>query len=665
MTVENARPDAAPFPSTSTRKSRRPGCGVLLAGVVAAAWWSAPSASLAAGSAPLSEPPPVSSSASDPEPSATGGRPGKAGSSGASVPYDLSLNAGKGGGDLEDFLRSVSRMETLKDEPPATLEGLRQRLDVDLERFREALRSRGYYAGTVEGAIRPPERSGQNAAVTVRVVPGPRYTLSRVILEPAGGADGKGGGDAVPGSLACGPEASGLKTGEPAEASPVLAGNRKIETALKEAGYPFAEVVDRKAVVDHDTKTMEVTYVVRPGPLATFGTLGVSGNREVDSGFFQKMRPWETGAPYDERQVQTFRKRLSETRLLATIELGPVPPVDGEGRVPIDLKVTEALPRTLSGGLSWATDSGFGATGRWEHRNLFGSGELLRLNIVAGYIEQTGSVFFRKPYFMSPRQNLTGTFSFGRKEYEAYSGYESSAGLGIERTFLDHWRLSAGFLFDMGHLTWPEYGDKKSFNHILVGAPVQFARDDTDNLLDPTTGTRLSFLVTPYSGKVENDDTSFLSMAVSGSGYLSFFDKRLVVAGRARVASITGAGLSRIPPNRRLYAGGGGSVRGFGFQMIGPLGPSGDPIGGRSAVDGGVEFRIKITDTIGVVPFIEAGAVGEDSFPSFQETVRVGTGLGVRYYTDFGPVRVDFGVPVNRRREDDRWQIYVSLGQAF
>ncbi|MFM6854056.1 MAG: BamA/TamA family outer membrane protein, partial [Sphingopyxis sp.] len=120
---------------------------------------------------------------------------------------------------------------------------------------------------------------------------------------------------------------------------------------------------------------------------------------------------------------------------------------------------------------------------------------------------------------------------------------------------------------------------------------------------------------------------------------------------------------SAIAPSRRYYAGGGGSVRGFGYQAIGPLDAQGDPTGGKSLLELAAEARIRF-GTFSIVPFVDAGNVSDGSMPGLDD-LRVGAGVGVRYHSNFGPIRVDVGTPINRRAGDSLVGVYVSLGQAF
>ena len=159
----------------------------------------------------------------------------------------------------------------------------------------------------------------------------------------------------------------------------------------------------------------------------------------------------------------------------------------------------------------------------------------------------------------------------------------------------------------------------------------------------------------------------FLSSLAGGSAYYAIdSEARFILAGRGRVGSIVGESTEDVPANKRFYAGGGGSVRGYEFQSVGPLDNDDDPLGGRSLIAVGAELRTRITDSIGLVPFVDGGTVYDSSYPDFDETFRWAAGLGLRYFTGFGPIRLDVAVPLNKRDDiDDDFEIYISFGQAF
>ncbi len=201
---------------------------------------------------------------------------------------------------------------------------------------------------------------------------------------------------------------------------------------------------------------------------------------------------------------------------------------------------------------------------------------------------------------------------------------------------------------------------------LLAGLPTFAEYDNTDDLLNPTKGARARFQVTPFAGTVDSDLTYFLTLDNRASAYWDVLnDGVYVLAGRGRLGSILSDDFADVPANHRLYAGGGGSVRGYAQYTVGPIGADGDPTGGRSALVGSLELRARFWEDIGGVVFVDAGSVSQQSYPDFEAGVQVAAGLGLRYYSPAGPIRIDVAFPLNRRPEDDDFQFYFSIGQAF
>ena len=277
-------------------------------------------------------------------------------------------------------------------------------------------------------------------------------------------------------------------------------------------------------------------------------------------------------------------------------------------------------------------------------------------------IAQSPTLLLRKPTYPKIRQALLASAAGTRLETNAFDERSVSSFVGLETPLFENWLATAGVSAEYDRLK-----DQGEIEHVvLFGLPLTGLREDTDDLLNPSRGTRLDLSVTPYAG---NGDFGrlFVTSVVGGSAYYAVDpEARYVLAGRTKLGSTVGETTKDLPANKRFYAGGGGSVRGYEFHSIGPLDNDDDPLGGRSLIEVSAELRVRLTDTIGVVPFADGGTVYDSSYPDFDETFRWAAGLGLRYFTGFGPIRLDVAVPLNKRDGiDDDFEFYISFGQAF
>lgn len=565
------------------------------------------------------------------------------------IPYEVNI-AGTGDDELNALLRESSQLIELQERPPKSLSGLRRRVESDLDRFEAALHSEGYYAAAVTAEI---DRTRDPIVITINTAPGEQYVLEDYTVRYEGPAA----------EAAKRPSLDDLDImlGMPARAPNIVDAQEKLLKTLGRNGYPLASVVDREAVVNHDTRTMTVALTVEPGPFATFAAPSIEGLTDVEADYVQRLVTWEPGKTFDAGELVKTREELAGTGLFSAVQVTEADAVGPDGRLPVTITVNEAPHRSIGFGVSYSTSEGPGGEIFWEHRNLFGDGERLRLELVVAEIEQSLTARYNKPTFLNQDQDLIIESALTNRNTDAFDEQSATGLVALRRPFGDHWTGTAGISGEYSIITDEE--GEETFQ--LFGLPVNATYDTSDSLLDPTKGVRFTAAVTPFTG-VGDSALFFTKGSLAGSTYYAIDEEaRYVLAGRARVGSIVGEDTEDVPANKRFFAGGGGSIRGFEFQKVGPLDDDNDPLGGRSVLELNAEVRVRITETIGIVPFIDGGTVFDDSVPTFDETFRWAGGLGLRYFSPVGPVRLDVAFPINPRSVDETFQFYISLGQAF
>jgi translocation and assembly module TamA len=566
------------------------------------------------------------------------------------VPYQVEF-LGAEDSTLLSILDAASQLIELENRPPPTPARLNLRVEEDLTRFNSVLRSEGYYDATLLSEINTDEIP---AKVVIHIATGSRYLLSSHELVYEGLTP-------PPEKLRPDMEQLGLEPRMPARGPGIAAAGQLWVVLMTQRGYPFGRVVDRKSVINRDTKTMSVVLRVDAGVPTRFGPVTISGLERLDPAYVRRLLTWEQGEIYDSRRIEEVRRRLSQTRIFASIGIKPDTELDDQGELPATINLVEGPPRTIGFGVDYSTDVGVGGSVFWEHRNFFGHGEQLRLNITGSEIEQSLEANLRKPTYPGRRQALIFNVALSNEETDAFDDRSASALAAIESRYLEDWLMTAGLAPEFSDVE--EMGDKEKF--LLLGLPITGTRDLRDDRLNPTRGTRLNLTLTPYVG-LGDDDPDWITGTVAGSGYLAVDEnRRFVLANRAKVGFLFGADNQDLPASKRFYAGGGGSIRGYEFQSVGDLDAFNDPIGGRSVIEVSSEFRMRLTEQIGVVPFVDGGTVYQEAYPDFSNTFRWAAGLGLRYFTGFGPVRLDVAFPINKRDSDDSYQFYISFGQAF
>jgi translocation and assembly module TamA len=589
------------------------------------------------------EPPPADASAQAEADAPQGAAP-------PGMPYQVAIE-GVEDEALRELLNEVSETRRLIDRPPPSLTRLRRRAEDDRARLQRALRSEGYYDATIEIRI---EADAEPVNVVFAVDPGPRYQLRDVAIE-----DTPPEADLPLPSL----EELGIAPGTPALAQTILDAESTLVERARARGYALAEAGERRAVVDHDADAMDLTLRLNPGPLVRFGDIEVTGLEEVERDFVERRLPWQPGGLITTERLAEGQRALRESELFSTIRtrLGQTP--DAAGRLPVTVIVTERQHRSFEVGVRYRTDEGPGGNLAWEHRNFFGRGERVRAELdvsaIAGFL--TGS--FRKPDVWIRDLALLSSLELAFENPDAYESRSATTRVGLERRIREGMTLTGGLAFRAEQVEEANSGRQDEFG--LVSLPVLFNWDRSDDRLDPTRGGRLWLQNEPFVDTFGND-LVFNKSRLEYAHYLQVLDEpRVVLAGRSAIGTLFGAARADVPANLRFYAGGGGSVRGFAFQEAGELDQENDPIGGRSLFEASGEVRVRVTETIGLVAFVDAGAAFTSRFPDFHDELRIGAGPGIRYFSPLGPLRVDVGFPVNRRDSDDAYQLYVSIGQAF
>ncbi|CAH1650520.1 Outer membrane protein assembly factor [Hyphomicrobiales bacterium] len=615
----------------------------------------------------------------------------------STLPYRLDFDLGdaEGAKALTRTLQDASLLYRLRQDAPPDGESLARRMATDFKPLVDALWSQGYFnadvAMIVDGVtltlgvepnavlVRALEahRNRDAVPITVKVRPGKVFGLRKIeVVE----RDESG-----PPAIANPLKVSRLKEGEPATSAALRGAQAALVDYMRAQSRPLAKMVELRPVVDHATGIMDVTYVLDPGPLAGFGDITLGQTDDIPPEVVRSFIYLEPGDPYSPKALADMRRSIGRIPAVGSVRIREGDRLDRAGNLPIFVDVTERPKRLLGFSARYSTIDGPAVKTYWEHRNLFGGAERLRLE---------GSIFLTPRIDGTKIQNfgdfkesdLGGRFGFsfikpalggsrydwlvdgvatrervGTNRYGGYTARYANATTAIMRRFSDTFSIQAGLEVERGQ-TSDVLGQ---ITYTLVGIPLSVKYDSTDSLLDPTRGLRVNASFAPYPTFLGSTVGIYQTKAAVSAYYALDEDARYILAGRIGFGSVAGASLNEIPPTRLFYAGGGGSVRGYAYRSIAPLGPFHQVVGGRSLLELSAEARIRVTDTIGIVPFFDAGTAFESSFPDGKQKLQMAAGLGLRYYTGIGPIRVDVAAPLNPRKGDKPVALYVSVGQAF
>jgi len=541
--------------------------------------------------------------------------------------------------------------------PQSRLEA-RRRAQEAADQAVAVLRSEGYYAYSVDAAL----AEGAAAKPVVEIEPGPRFLIANPSLEFVG---------APPIPLAEGDAraALGLKPGAPGQASDVLAAEGRIVAALQRDGYPDAEAAPREVVVDHTALTVQPTFRIDAHVLVLLDGVKVTTTGRTRAGWVVKLAPWKSGDVYTPQAVAELERRLLDTGVYDSVTVALADTPDADGRRPVSVSLSDRAKANIALGASYSTTEGAGVTGRYSLYNRLGRSDTITFSAQYANILKRVDVQVSLPHWRAPRRTLRLGATGYIDDTSAYHENDEGVRADIEQRFGSNSLFTYGLALDYSRNT-----EKTLVAGQIVGVQrnlalatglARLSLDRSDSILDPKRGWRLDGRVEPTFGA--GDDTLLYGkVQAQASAYLPLGEAaRTVLAGRLKLGTVvSGGGTPNLPASRRFYAGGGGSVRGYAYQAVGPRFPDGTPIGGQSLAEASFELRQKLNRRIGLVGFIDAGTVSAEKYPDFK-SFSAGAGVGVRYDLGFGPLSLDLATPLNRRTGDGVIQVYLSIGQAF
>jgi translocation and assembly module TamA len=561
--------------------------------------------------------------------------------------------------EAQAIFESVAALYSLQDRPLFSPLALSLRLRRSLLTGEDILKSLGYYEGQVTGWT---ERKDGDPGyhIVVNFAPGPLYHIGKIAIDRSPTVP-EGFAESQPAPAL---EEMGVRAGDVARAADILKAVSDYPELWANRGYPFAALAGTRYTIDTGTKLLDIEIAIAPGEFVRAGELAIEGSNPVKREYILNQATWKEGDPWNQDEMERFRDNLFQKGLFlrAEVAVGDGPADDGTRQVALTLQ--PAPPRTVSGSLNYDSDFGPGMEVSWEHRNLTGWGDDFMVEIpVWRDLQQLGFKYSR-PFFLSRQQTFLANAAFLREKSDSYDLKSVSASAGVERQFSRILRGALSVKLEAGKLN--EF-IKDERNYRIWGFPATFDWNWANNLMEPTRGHRLAVLVAPYMGFYYNNFQIFKTR-VDAYQYFSLMDEgKLVLALRATVGNISGADTLRLPSSLRFFSGGGGSVRGYEYQSIGPRNAKDKPQGGNFLNEASAEIRWRFSETIGLTFFADGGNLWDEAdFSRLGRDFLWGGGLGVRYYTAIGPFRLDLATPFTPRDgRDSPLQVYISLGQSF
>lgn len=531
----------------------------------------------------------------------------------------------------------------------------------DYRRILTALYASGYYGasvsikinGTEAAGISPLERVSAINSVEISVAPGPSFRFGTATVAPMAE------GTVLP---------SGFATGEVAQSGLIKDAAKAAVDGWRDEGFAKANISDQSIRANHNSQTLDAALTVGTGARLSFGEVAVEGNNGIRASRIRDIAGIPEGETYSPKALSDAANRLRRSGAFSSVAITEADQVGPNDTLETTIQVDEATPRRFGVGAELSSADGVVLNGYWLHRNFLGGAESFRVEgeISGISTKGTSTIDYSLGYeFLRPQTGpfRTDFYSNGAIEVLNDPGYflkQVRVEGGFSRLFENNLTLSAG----LGVSTAEVRDDLGKRRYSVVSAPISLEWDLRDNPLDATSGYYLKSTAMPFFGVGAVD--SGIRTQIDARVYKSFGENdRLTFAARGQLGSIAGASAQRTPADYLFYSGGSDTVRGQAYQSLGKFLSNNVKIGGSSLAVASLEARYDVTSKIGAVGFFDIGYIGGDAIPLRNGNWHSGTGLGLRYDTGIGPIRLDLATPANGGRFAKALSVYVGIGQSF
>jgi outer membrane protein insertion porin family/translocation and assembly module TamA len=534
----------------------------------------------------------------------------------------------------------------------------------DLERIEKYYLSQGFYHAHVV-SHRIESVGGNEVRIEIEVEEGPPMTVSEVNLMVEG-------------------EPSGPWHNELSSIIPLHPGNRfttpiyqDIETAIllffANWGYPKARV-DLRARLDKKTNLAAVSVNIVHGPVCYFGHIELEGNESVGQNIILRELTFMAGERFNGAKIQESQQRLFNLDLFQVVDLNVQNLEGDETTLPVRILVKESKKQTVRVGAGYGTEDSFRGQVQWELRDFLGDGRRLQVNAKASSLVQFLETRLLQPYLFSPKSSLTVNGGVRHENQESFENQKYYLGPAINYKWSDRLTSYAGYSLEANRLLDVDLlagnlgpANEENQDYYISSLVQGTTWEKVDSALDPKDGWRLIENLEVASAGF-GSEVDFIKLTLEARGYMPIA-KYGVLAGKLKMGGIQKLeNTTQIPIFKLFFAGGTDSVRGYPYQLLGPLEEeSGNPEGGMTLVEGSMEWRFPIRKPFDGVVFFDYGSVFKDSYEVLLDDLRYTAGCGFRYLTLVGPLRLDFGYQLNppEHEQFSPYQVHFSIGQAF
>ena len=423
----------------------------------------------------------------------------------------------------------------------------------------------------------------------------------------------------------------------------------RLRVFAAERGYLDFEFTRQQLRVYPDDAVAEIDIEAQSGPRYRFGELRFS-KQALDEDFVRKLAKAREGEPFHSRKLAAIDRRLSDGGYFSRVEVRPRRDEAVDESVPIDIVLESADRHVWRAGAGYATDTGARVSFGYDNRYINPKGHRFSSNLRLSPVESSLIADYLVPGEDPHREN----FSFGaRLLHEDTDSLESDSASLIARQTIKTGTWTQTRFLELLYEKSLVGNDSTTATLLMPGYRIE--RTKADNVLQTAHGYRVSLEVRGSSESLLSTVT-MLQLRGNAKG-IHRFGEGGRVTGRVDIGTTIGEDVTNLPGSLRFFAGGDNSVRGYAYESLGPVDATGLPEGGRNLLVGSIEYEHPVVeDEWWVAAFVDGG----NAFSSEEFEPRYGYGVGIRWYSPVGRVRLDFAVPDDT--DQDEWRLHFGLG---
>ena len=461
-----------------------------------------------------------------------------------------------------------------------------------------------------------------------------------------------------------------IKTGDPYNEVDISDNRFRILDYYSNLGFDNVDVIIKSAIQDHKAS---VAFSVIEGEKKFFGKTIITGNKQTRYEVIRRELTHRENEPYSFRTLANERQKLYKLGLFTDVEIESLN--RGEDKKDILINVREGNAGAVEFGFGYADYEQFRGFFELSYRNLWGLNRKGVLRTELSSLEKRLLLQYHEPWFLNRPLPVRAFFLYEDREEltvpdreTRYRSEKYAVSAGVEKKLSDSIKADLYYEFSLVRTTdvQPDVILSREDVGTLAISSVKpsLAYDTRDNPFNPSRGI-LAGITLKLATPLLLSESHFVKFTLSGSTY-NKIHRRVVLAVSAKTGLAFGFGeTDELPIVERFFLGGRSSVRGYEQDTLGPKGADGNPTGGNAFLMGNIELRTSVGSGVSLVPFFDVGNVWIKVKDMDLAELKYTTGIGLRYDTPVGPLRVDYGIKLNRERGEGRGELHFSIGHAF